>query len=78
MNRKQRKARLKRFKLAKKMRRRQKALRLLRGLPPGMYHGTPHIHTEIGPRGRSFGLIVQTAQGPAYLPTLRLPVTGPT
>ena len=76
MNRKQRKMRLKRFKLAKKMHRRRRALRRLRNLPPGMYHGTPHIQDS--PRGRFFGVIVQTAQGPMYLPTLRLPVAGPT
>lgn len=67
MNRKQRKERLKRFKLAKKMRRRTEALRRLRDLPPGTYQGRAHM------QGGSFGMLVQTAHGHRFLPVLRIP-----
>ncbi len=64
MNRKQRRARLKRMKLTKKMMPRREAIRRLTGrsLAPGSYVGTPHVQNGV------IGLLVQTPAGPTFVP----------
>ncbi len=64
MNRKQRKARLKRMKLTKKMVPRRQALRRLTGrsLAPGSYVGTSHVKDGV------LGLLVETPQGQVFVP----------